>query len=500
MHPLSDKDLDRLSREAAEQYDVEQSTSGWEKLEQKLNKHLPEKGKKERRRFIFFIWLFALLSGGGLLWMLSSTPSSRIISLKEGFSEVSPRKSTTHNQTASTEPNSEKRNGPDSDINLPLTDKNPQSKLPENPKTESIKGEDYAVENPNADKKGTGNIDKVNTAINSSATTANGGARAARENFSTRNQGPRTGKSSVNNNTVASRNDRRADEAVPPTTVPTPSHEKTVMERHDKKEDTDETVVVDTEVDRKDVAAIPDSIAKMEKKSIPDNANITPDEAIAQALDSNKNQNKSADIKANGFKKGLHIGVVVAPDMSNVRFTHTDKVGYNIGLQFGYRMSERWSVNTGLIYTRKNYTSQGKDFNPPKGSWLDNVTLDMVSGYCDMFDIPLNVRYDLNNGRRQRFFVSSGLSTYLMKKEEYHYHYQYPNGNPGYRYRSSSSDENHFMSVLNISAGFERKISNRFSVQAEPYLKIPLAGLGYGNLRLNSYGMYFHLKFNAKKH
>ena len=85
MHPLSDKDLDRLSREAADQFDVEQNTSGWDKLEQKLSKHMPEKGRKERRRFLFFIWLFVLLSGGGLVWMLTgNTPQS--ITLKEGSS------------------------------------------------------------------------------------------------------------------------------------------------------------------------------------------------------------------------------------------------------------------------------------------------------------------------------------------------------------------------------------------------------------------------------
>lgn len=65
MHPFSDKDIDRLSREAAEQFDVEQNTSGWEKLEQKLNKQLPQKDKRERWRFLFFICLFALLSCGG---------------------------------------------------------------------------------------------------------------------------------------------------------------------------------------------------------------------------------------------------------------------------------------------------------------------------------------------------------------------------------------------------------------------------------------------------
>ena len=181
--------------------------------------------------------------------------------------------------------------------------------------------------------------------------------------------------------------------------------------------------------------------------------------------------------------------------MSNVRFSHSDKIGYNSGLQIGYRFSQRWSVNTGVLFTSKNYTSRGKDFNPPKGSWLDNVNLDLVEGDCLMFDIPINIRYDLNQNNKQRVYVSTGLSSYLMKKEDYHYYYQYTNGSPGYRQRSISSKERHWLGILNLSAGFEKNINHKFSVQAEPYLKIPLKGVGYGNIQLNSYGVYFSLKY-----
>jgi hypothetical protein len=82
-----------------------------------------------------------------------------------------------------------------------------------------------------------------------------------------------------------------------------------------------------------------------------------------------------------------------------------------------------------------------------------------------------------------------------MKKENYDYYYQYANGSPGHRYRSYPSTERHWFSILNLSGGFEKKISKWFSIQAEPYLKIPLTGVGYGNIELSSYGIYFSLKF-----
>lgn len=484
MHPLSDKDLDRLSREAAEQYDVEQNTSGWDKLEQKLNKHLPEKGKKERRRFLFFIWAFALLSGGGLLWMLTSTQSLRTITLKEGFSELSTQRSPGEsvNPASGTGRKSDKQALPNENANPQATDETHEGQPPANTNfektsTANIGTESAKVVSPENNTKPNLQADPLRRSISDKK------GRSMKETY-------------VRRNAVKVGNKPRKNNPSSGTDVPT-SQDVTHTEPIDKKETKNAVVLNDgNKKENEQPSPVTPPTETKEKASHTDSAQNDGTAEIPGKVDSNKLVKKAADLKVNGFRKGFQVGVLVAPDMSNVKFTNTDKVGYNVGLQIGYRISQRWSLNTGVIYTKKNYTSQGKDFNPPKGSWIDNVTLDMVAGNCSMFDIPLNVRYDLNNGRSHRYFVSTGLSTYLMKKEEYHYHYQYSNGNPGYRQRSASSDEKHFLSVLNISAGFEKKISNRLSLQAEPYLKVPLAGVGYGNLQLNSYGMYFLLKLS----
>ncbi|MBO9636219.1 MAG: hypothetical protein J7578_24165, partial [Chitinophagaceae bacterium] len=63
---LNDNDLDRLSREAADQYDVEQGTSGWETLERRLDAELPQDRRKRR---LLLWWLLAgMLLLGGALW------------------------------------------------------------------------------------------------------------------------------------------------------------------------------------------------------------------------------------------------------------------------------------------------------------------------------------------------------------------------------------------------------------------------------------------------
>ena len=76
-----------------------------------------------------------------------------------------------------------------------------------------------------------------------------------------------------------------------------------------------------------------------------------------------------------------------------------------------------------------------------------------------------------------------------MKKESYDYLYQTPTGQT-YNYEKTVSNENkHYFSVLTLSGGYQYKLSSRFSFIAEPYIKIPLSGIGLGKIKLNSTGV-----------
>src|SRR5581483_6599657 len=68
--PLHDNNLDRLSREAAEQFEVEPGTFGWEHLERRLDQELPQ--KKDSRRFLFWLFFITISAGGALTAILLS--------------------------------------------------------------------------------------------------------------------------------------------------------------------------------------------------------------------------------------------------------------------------------------------------------------------------------------------------------------------------------------------------------------------------------------------
>ena len=79
-----------------------------------------------------------------------------------------------------------------------------------------------------------------------------------------------------------------------------------------------------------------------------------------------------------------------------------------------------------------------------------------------------------------------------MKKESYEYYYKYPGSTNIYTKSWSVSNKNkHYFSVLDISAGYNYFVNKRFTLSAEPYLRLPLTGIGAGKIRLNSGGVLF---------
>jgi hypothetical protein len=188
--------------------------------------------------------------------------------------------------------------------------------------------------------------------------------------------------------------------------------------------------------------------------------------------------------------------VVASPDLSTVETYPSAQTGFLVGLTAGYHISRRWTVSTGLLYTVKHYDAPGEAYHLPPGYWTNNPYLKMksVSATCNMWDIPLNIRYDLYAGKKQKIFVNTGLSSYLMKKEDLHYFYTY-NNNPYDRAYVYNKNSNYWLAIGNISAGFEQQLGSGLSLQAEPFAKFSLGDVGYGKIRLNSYGLFVGLKY-----
>jgi hypothetical protein len=184
-----------------------------------------------------------------------------------------------------------------------------------------------------------------------------------------------------------------------------------------------------------------------------------------------------------------YIGVFGAPDFSTVRFQTMKGVGTTFGVLLGYSFNDRWAVETGLYLDRKNYYTAGEYFDTKKVTMPPGYTkLLNADGTCNMWEIPVNVRYNLNTNPRMKWFVTAGLSTYLMTSENYTYQVE-NNWSTEENYWNIHKPSQYWFSIVNLSAGFEQRVGKIGNLRLEPYVRIPLSGIGTGNLPILSAGL-----------
>ncbi|MBF9223947.1 outer membrane beta-barrel protein [Hymenobacter ruricola] len=191
----------------------------------------------------------------------------------------------------------------------------------------------------------------------------------------------------------------------------------------------------------------------------------------------------------------FYVGLVGAPDITTVKFANVESPLPNLGVVLEYRLGSRLRVTTGLLRSTKQYKARRADYDfGDYGVYLTHRYFDDVDGSCTVLDVPLNLRYDLVSRPHYALYGSVGLSSFFMQREQYSYSYVEYN-KPGYWSGEVVNANRHLFSILNLSAGYERALSSRWSLHAEPYVKLPLAGVGAGKLKLTSAGVFLGVKY-----
>ena len=200
----------------------------------------------------------------------------------------------------------------------------------------------------------------------------------------------------------------------------------------------------------------------------------------------------------NNQKQGLTLSAMLAPDISYAKSSIGSKVSSNVGLLATYGISPKLSLTSGAIYANKYYNSSitGVNAYNQSGAPYD------INAVCQVIDIPLNVNYKLLNKKGYALGVNAGLSSYLMLKEKYDYIYPQEGSSPTVLSVEYRNQNQHFLGIANLGVSVERKISPHLSIGVQPFMKLPLTGIGAGDASLKSSGVSFSLNmslFPAKK-
>lgn len=192
--------------------------------------------------------------------------------------------------------------------------------------------------------------------------------------------------------------------------------------------------------------------------------------------------------------KGLSIGVTLGPDLNVAPSLNYGKVGFNVGVLANYYFNSRWFITTGAVYSKKLYGATNKDYTPPASG---SVPYDLVkvNANCDVLDIPVNMNYTFLQVNNNTLSATLGVSNYFMLKEQYQYIYKYY---PKWE-KTVENQNQHYLAILNVGALYQHPAGRRLIIGVQPYAKIPLHGVGLGQVKLYSAGVSFQLNLVGKK-
>ncbi len=238
-----------------------------------------------------------------------------------------------------------------------------------------------------------------------------------------------------------------------------------------------ETVKKDTQSDKNE------SIIKSDKSN-----------SLKKENDKDTSPKKAFNSKSsNKFINSFAINFSAGPDVSAVNIDDIGKINPVFGAGISYSIGKRWNLRTGFYVEKKVYDSKAANYHPPAGFWNYYPGLSYIDANCKVFEVPLIINYNFSKKSTHFWFVSAGISSYFMKKENYYYTPKDPSIQYPYDSYTVNNKNRHYFSSARLSGGYERKFSKTISIIAEPYINLPLAGVGYGKVKLYSTGILFTL-------
>ncbi|MGC4036713.1 MAG: hypothetical protein QM764_12180 [Chitinophagaceae bacterium] len=482
-------EFDKKIKEAAEHHHPAYEEKAWEKMETLLDKHMPVE-KDDRRRFAFLI-LFLLMGGFGIYLAISKpwqqkkdvvATASASAAINDKTTIADPEKNA-NPKTGATEanPDAEQKSSPETSA-VSLSDKtNIDKTVVATPQEASKDAVAIETKLTTSKLKQKGSISSpINqTTPNNNNTLSVPASTNGRKIKNTRSntqdhqdiaEANKTLNQSINSLTNKKANNNQTE----PSLSATASTESA----------TSNTIIQNTPSATSDKTSSSDSVSKQKTNDIAKADNDKKkDEPLQKQTPKPGKQRKSS----------FAITFSAGPDLSAVGVSRIGGVRPVYGAGLSYTLN-RVTIRSGFYAARKVYTAGANDYHAPGYVLPSNIELTKVDADCRLFEIPLTAAYTVSSSKKQNWFVSAGASSFLMKKEDYGYYYKNTTtGADWSRDWSLKNGENHIFSILDFSVGYERRINKTLSIIAEPYIKVPLDGVGFGSIRLNSAGVLFTL-------
>ncbi len=220
---------------------------------------------------------------------------------------------------------------------------------------------------------------------------------------------------------------------------------------------------------------------------------------MAEQIISSLSNSTGKKAKNNILKHRFYYGLLLGTELNSIENQDMKRFGFNIGLIGGYRFNRHISVETGVLFSQKYYSTAGeyfslKEIGPMMPSAMKVID---VKGASMVVEIPVHLRYDVLAKKDHRFFSSAGFSSYILTKESNRYHTSL-NGTEGMMYATYKKNRGYFAASLDLAIGYEKNIGKKSSIRIQPYVQVPIKGIGVGSLKVMSPGVHIAITRSAQ--
>jgi hypothetical protein len=208
-------------------------------------------------------------------------------------------------------------------------------------------------------------------------------------------------------------------------------------------------------------------------------------------------EEKKATVKPsdqNKIRPSFYYGIAAGTELNQVKNQGMTKAGFNFGIVFGLQITKKMTVETGVLLSQKKYYTTGEHFNPKNGSMPSNMTIRSLNGTSTLIEIPISIKYNLSK-KENSFYGKAGISSYLMTKETNAYQ-AIVSGQQQEINSTYNNSKTYTAAGVLISAGYQHSLGKKSTIRVEPYIQIPLKGIGIGAVRVTTTGIQLVLTRN----
>ena len=188
-------------------------------------------------------------------------------------------------------------------------------------------------------------------------------------------------------------------------------------------------------------------------------------------------------------KSRVYFSISAGLEYNQVKNQGLTKPGWNAGLLAGVQLNNKISIETGLQLSQKKYFSSGLYFKPKSGSMPSDMVVNSLTGNSVLIELPVNLKYNLQKGNNT-FYLVTGISSFLMTTESNHY-FALISGAQTEMDSKYQQMHNYFASMINVAAGYQFALNKKNNLRVEPYLQIPIRGIGIGSMPVMATGLHF---------